>query len=684
MNKIYFPTFVFLLFLNISCTKTHSESVNLIDTTNMDLTVKPGNNFYQYVNGGWMNKINDPEAAISDLDAFSLVSKKTDSILTEYVAELIETNNYTADSDIGKGINLYKTYIDSTKRNAQGIQPLLPELQAIDQINNLNDLNQFLSENALLGGYGLYELRVGSDLKDSNKNSIFLTASGLEFPNTSYYTDKDEKTQQLKAAYKKHIAIMLQFASISVKDAEQAAENIFAIENQLAQASLTQNQMRNANLTYNPTTLAELQQLNAEINWKTIFEAAGLKNAKTLNVKQPNYIKALANVLQSQNIDEIKNYLKWKLLASKSEYLSEEIALTHQNFYNQYVFNRQPYQTIYDEEAVEVINEHLPQALGKIYVEQYFSEDAKEKVEEMITNIIEAYRIRINQLDWMDAKTKKGAIDKLDKLIIKVGYPDEWEDYSALTLFSPENGTYYENQQQLTRWQNRNNFAQYKKTVNKANWDSEDAPQEIDAYYSPSNNEILFTAAFLQPPYFDVLADDAVNYGAIGTVIGHEISHAFDDQGSQYDANGNLTNWWTDKDAAHFKTLGKKLSAYFSNLQHRPGMHLNGENTLGENIGDFGGVQAAYDALQLQQKKQKQGMIDGFTPEQRFFISYTNVWRTNATDDDVAYQIKTDYHAPDYYRSFVPLQHTDAWYKAFTISPSDSLYIGPENRIKTW
>jgi len=400
-------------------------------------------------------------------------------------------------------------------------------------------------------------------------------------------------------------------------------------------------------------------------------------------VSQPRYMTALQTILTDNNIDACKAYMRWTLLNRTAGQLSNNIGDANFDFYGKTlngILKRRPL----DERALQVVNSSIGEALGKLYVEKMFPAEAKAKAESMIRNVIQAYKVRINNLTWMSASTKVKAIEKLDKLIIKIGYPDQWKDYGTLRITgTADGGSYFENMKNIAQWTFNNDVKKLGKPVDKTEWFM--SPQTVNAYYNPSYNEIVFPAAILQPPYYDYRVDEALNYGAVGAVIGHEISHGFDDSGSRYNAEGNLVDWWTEDDLKQFTALGTALADQYSALEPYPGVHVDGKFTLGENIGDLGGVNAAYDGLQMYLKTNRgPGLIDGFTPEQRFFISWATVWRSKAREEAVKTQVKTDPHSPDNYRGYVPLQNVDAFYKAFDIKEGDKMYLAPDKRVKIW
>ncbi|HSP12215.1 MAG TPA: M13 family metallopeptidase, partial [Salegentibacter sp.] len=434
---------------------------------------------------------------------------------------------------------------------------------------------------------------------------------------------------------------------------------------------------------YNPMTVAELQNSVPALDWEKYFSEIGAKELDTIIVAQPKYMKALQGVFTQNNVEDWKTYLKWSIFNDAANALSTEIETANWEFYNKTLQGAQE-QRPRDEQALQTINWSIGEALGKLYVDEHFPAEAKEQAEEMIANIIKAYETRINNLSWMSEDTKKKAIEKLGTTTIKVGYPDEWKDYSGLEIANvDEDGSYFQNMMNVSKWRTADNMSKLGEPVDKTEWFM--SPQTVNAYYNPSYNEIVFPAAILQPPFYDYKADAAINYGGIGAVIGHEISHGFDDSGARFDAEGNLNNWWTDEDLEAFEKLGGDLADQYSKIEVLDSVFINGQFTLGENIGDLGGVNAAYDGLQIHlEENGHPGEIDGYTPEQRFFMSWATVWRTKMRDEALQSKIKTDPHSPGMYRAYVPLQNIDAFYKAFEIGEEDDMYVAPEDRVIIW
>jgi len=661
---------------------SHVQKEPGINVSYMDSKIKPSENFFQFVNGTWLGKTDIPSDRTS-WGSFNELRKKTDKDALDILKESSKNPKYKSNTDQGKAIALYKSILDTVARNKQGISPLKPYLAKIDKIKNVDDLQKFMIEMEPIGGIGFFGVNVGADFKDSNKNTVSLGLGRLGLPDRDYYVSDDKDSKEKREKYVLHVAKMLQIIGENPTQASESATKILALETAMSKARLDRVERRDARLRYNPTTIADLQKMTPAINWEKYFTAVGFPNLSTVNVDQPRYMKALQTIFTENKVADWKEYMKWTLLNNSASLLSRDIETANFDFYGKTLSGAIKQRPI-DENALQTVNASIGEALGKLYVEKVFPAEAKVKAEKMIKNIVRAYEIRINNLPWMSAETKVKAIEKLKKISIKVGYPDKWKDYSKLVIKSPsEGGSLFENSKNIMLWNHQKDVEKLSKPVDKTEWHM--TPQTVNAYYNPSYNEIVFPAAILQPPFYNYQADEAVNYGGIGAVIGHEISHGFDDSGARFNADGNLVDWWTADDLKQFTALGTALANQYSALEPLPGIHVDGKFTLGENIGDLGGVNAAYDGLQLYLKESgRPAPIDGFTPEQRFFISWGTVWRTKMRDEAIKNLVKTDPHSPGMYRGYVPLQNVDAFYEAFSIKPGDAMYVDPANRVKIW
>ncbi len=684
MNKkfMFLPVTLLMIATSTVQAQTPSAESHGINLEYMDKNVKPGDDFFRYVNGEWFDKTEIP-ADRTRWGSFDELRQNTDIDALTILKEAVNNKKLDPNSDQMKAVNVFKTYLDLDTRNKLGITPIQSTLDQINKIKNANDIVALLKEKMPEGGLGFFGLYVSSDALDSNKNTIYVSPGSIGLPDRDYYVSTDADSQDKKQKYEVHVARMLQFLGIDEASAKKQAAQVVALETKMAEARLDRVERRDRRKTYNPMSVAELQKLTPTVNWNNYLVAAGLKNVDQVVVSMPKYMETLENIFKTASADELKAYLRWTLINKNTGVLTTAIDEANFDFYSKTLTGAIAQRPI-EERALQIVNGTVGEALGKLYVEKKFPAEAKEIAKEMVDYVFKAFENRINNLPWMTPATRKGAIEKLHKSTVKIGYPDKWEDYSKLEIKSIENGgTYYENMKNVARWRFAKNMADYGKPVDKTKWGM--SPQTVNAYFNPTNNEIVFPAAILQPPFYDYKADMAVNFGGIGAVIGHEISHGFDDSGSRYNADGNLVNWWTDDDLKQFTGLGGALADQYSSLEPIPDTFVDGKFTLGENIGDLGGVNAAYDGLQLYlQDKGRPGLIDGYTPEQRFFISWGTIWRTKMRDEAIKNQVKTDPHAPGMYRSYVPLQNVDSWYKAFDIKPGDKLYISPENRVKIW
>ncbi|UMB60044.1 M13 family metallopeptidase [Lutibacter sp. A80] len=671
--------------------QTEIEKIPGIIVENMDTSVKPNDDFFRYVNGSWLDKAEIP-ADRTSWGSFNELRKKTDEDVLTILNEAIAENkfpklkdaqgNLTLESDQKKAVNFYESIMDTVTRDKQGIAPVLPFLNKIEALNNINDLQNLLTELAPYGYGGFFGFSVFNDLKDSKMNAGYVSPAGLGL-SRDYYVDQDEDTKEKRVKYIAHIAKMLQYFGDTEEMAKTNAQKIFDYEYNLAEPRFTKEESRDTRKLYNPKTIEELTALTPSINWNSYFKNLGIDSLERVIVMQPKYMEAVENIISSSSIEDIKLYLRWTTIDRAASLLNEELENANWEFYSKELTGAKQ-QRPRNERALSTLNGSIGEALGKLYVDAKFPPEAKAKAEEMIKNVMLGFEKRINALEWMSPETKIKAIEKLDKMTVKIAYPDKWKDYSELDVKAIEDGgSYFENSINIAKWNFTKNMNKLGKEVDRTEWGM--APQIVNAYFNPVNNEIVFPAAILQPPFYNYQADEAVNYGGIGAVIGHEISHCFDDSGARFDADGNLNNWWTEQDLEQFTALGKKLIDQFSAVVAIDDVNLNGEFTLGENIGDLGGINAAFDGLQIfYEKNGKPTAIDGFTPEQRFYMSWATIWRTIMRDEAMKNLIKTDPHSPGMYRAYMPLQNVDAFYEAFNIVEGDNMYLKPEDRVKIW
>jgi putative endopeptidase len=683
LNKTLLYVIPALLGLSANAQKEAATKTPGINVPFMDKSVKPSDDFFKFVNGTWLKNTEIP-ADKTRWGSFDELRQNTDKDALAILKEAATNPKYKSNTDQGKAIIMYKAAMDTVARNKQGIAPLTPYLTKINAVKNVKDLQKLMMETeAQGGGVGFFGIGIGADEKNSVRNVVSVGPGSLGLPDRDYYVSEDKDSKEKREKYVLHVAKMLQFLNESPEQAKANAEKILALEIQMSKPRLDRVERRDSKKQYNPTAIGDLQKMLPSIDWNTYIKGIGITKIDTIIVSQPRYMSSLQTLFTENKVDDWKAYMRWMLLRGASSQLSTTIETANWEFYGRTLTGALK-QRPRHEKALQVVNGTVGEALGKLYVEKMFPAEAKAKAMKMIKNVMRAYEIRINNLTWMSAETKTKAVEKLNKLTIKIGYPDKWEDYSALEVKNPEEGgSYFQNIKNVSKWSWAKDLAKLGKPVDKTEWGM--SPQTVNAYYNPSYNEIVFPAAILQPPFYNYQADEAVNYGGIGGVIGHEISHGFDDQGATYNADGNLIDWWTADDLTKFTSLGGALADQYSALEPLPGTHVDGKFTLGENIGDLGGVNAAYDGLQLYLKETgNPGLIDGYTPEQRFFISWSTIWRSKMRDEALKNQVKTDPHSPGMYRAYVPIQNVDAFYSAFDIKEGDGMFLAPEKRVKIW
>jgi putative endopeptidase len=655
-----------------------AEKIPGIILENMDRSVDPKQDFYNFVNGNWVktNSIPDDE---SRWGGFGVLRKSTRADVLEIIKTSKELGKYEEGSDQKKALLIFESELDTVARNKAGIEPIRPLLKAINSINNLRDMQTVYAKtvgvSAPFAGIG-----ANPDLNNSSMNTAWVFPGGLGLQR-DYYLDQDSKSKEIRELYKNHIARMFQFMEYDEASARKASELVLKLETQLAEPRLDKVESRDIRNFNNPRSVSQLQEITPAIDWNKFLKDMGVtQQIDTLLVMQPKYMAALNSFLKSTPIEDIKTLMTWSTIDGSASYLTTAIEKANWEFYNK-TLNGSKQMRPAEERALETVNGSVGEAIGKLYVEAKFPPEAKEKAEKMIANVIKAFQNRIKVLDWMTEDTKAKAIEKLDKFTVKIAYPDEWEDYSKMMV--KEGNSFAENMLAVGKWALEKNISEIGQPVDKKKWGM--PPQTVNAYFNPLNNEIVFPAAILQPPFYNYTADEAVNYGGIGAVIGHEISHAFDDSGARFDGDGNVNNWWTPEDLAEFEKRGNALAEQYSAIEVMDSVYINGKFTLGENIGDLGGVLGAYDGLQLFfEENGRPEDIDGFTAEQRFFMSWATVWRTLTREDALRTQIKTDPHSPGIYRATQPLKNIDAFYEAFDIKEGDAMYLAPEKRVRIW
>lgn len=647
-----------------------------IKIENLDKTALPGADFYQYACGGWI-KANPLSPEYARFGTFDQLAENNRQQLKELIEELSvqESAPGTIAQKIG---DIYNMAMDSVKLNAEGVAPIRAELDKIAALKANGNMAGFVAEMRRKGFDPYFALYVGPDDKNSKMNIAVTMQSGLSLGEREYYLEEDEHMKDIRDKYKMHVGKMFQLAGASELEAQKAANDVLEIETRLAKAAYDNVKLRDPQLNYHKMTVADLKKTFPGIDWKTYFKVVGLEGLQEINVGQPETLKEVAEIWKTVPLDIQKSYLQWKVLDAAASYLSDDFVNQNFDFYGK-TLSGTPELKARWKRAVGTVNGVLGEAVGQMYVEKYFPAAAKERMVALVQNLQTALGERIKNLSWMSEDTKVKALEKLSTIYIKVGYPDKWRDYSGLEI---KDDSYWNNIVRSNEFDFDYMIADAGKPVDRDKWYM--TPQTVNAYYSPTTNEICFPAGILQSPFFDMNADDAFNYGAIGVVIGHEMTHGFDDQGRQYDKEGNLSDWWTAADAESFVNRAQVMVNHFDNIEVLPGLNGNGKLTLGENIADHGGLQVAYTAFQEATAAQPLPVADGFTPEQRFFLAYANLWAANIRDEQIRLLTKSDPHSLGRWRVNGALPHINAWYEAFHIQESDPLYLAPEERVSIW
>lgn len=643
------------------------------DKSGMDTTVSPGQDFFRYANGTWLKnaKIPASEAAWGSFyEVYDQNLKDLHSILEQAAKD-------PEGADQKKIGDFYASGMDTVGIDKRGIEPLKPELAKIDAIKDLKGLVAFAADGFKDGEGHLFGFYVGQDDRISTKNAVIFSQTGLGLPNRDYYFSKTPEETKIRAEYVKYIAKLFTLAGADSVAAAKQAEGIMKLETAIAQSHLTPVELRDPVKNYNKFAVADFQKQVPAFDWKDLLKRFEL-TTDTILVSQPNYYKALAGLLKTQPLDVWKAKFKFETLNGSASSLSNPFRTARFDFYGR-LLNGQKAQKERWKTMVSRTDASLGEVLGKVFAEKYFPAEAKERMLTLVNNLQKVYETRINNLDWMSAETKKRAVEKLNTFVKKIGYPDKWKNYDDVTV---DRNKFYENLVSVSKHDYKEMVGKLGKPVDRSEWGM--TPPTVNAYYNPQMNEIVFPAGILRFPFFDLNADDAINYGAIGAVIGHEMTHGFDDQGRQYDKEGNLKDWWTKDDAAKFMKKADGVVKQYSEFTVLNNLHVNGALTLGENLADIGGVAIAYDAFKLTEQGKGDKKIDGLTPDQRFFLAFAQVWRIKATDEQLRTQVNTDPHSPDQFRVNGALSNTPAFYKAFNIKPGDKMYRADADRANIW
>lgn len=679
MNKKNYVAVATLAFAMLtSCAgQKEAKSTSGIDLANMDTTVSAGTDFFRYACGGW-NDAHPLTAEYSRYGTFDELFENSQKQLRELIEGLAAQKNNQAGSAAQKIGDLYNMAMDSVTLNKQGAEPVKAMLDKIAGLKDKSEIVPMMTEMAHIGIGTYFHSYVYADPKNSSLNIFQMGQGGINLGEKEYYLDTDSITQNIREQYKLYIGKLFQLAGFSEADAQQKVADVMEIETAIAKVSRSATELRDPEANYHKMSFDELKKTIAGIDWDAYMKGLGIQAPAELNVEQVEPIQEVARLMNTLPLSKHVSYLEYNLLDAAASCLSDDFVAARFDFYGKVLSGRQVNQPRW-KRAVNSVNGMLGDLVGEMYVEKYFPAAAKERMVKLVKNLQTALGERIDAQEWMSDSTKIRAHEKLAAFHVKVGYPDKWKDYSKLEI---KNDSYWANVCRASEWGFNDMYSRIGKPVDKDEWLM--TPQTVNAYYNPSTNEICFPAAILQPPFFNMEADDAANYGAIGVVIGHEMTHGFDDQGRQFDKDGNLTDWWAPGDADRFKERAQVMVDFFNKIEVLPGLQANGELTLGENLADHGGLNVAYLAFQNATKDAPLGVVDGFTPEQRFFLAYATLWAGNIRDEQIRVYTKSDPHSLGKWRVNGALPHIQAWYDAFHITPSDPLYVAPENRVNVW
>ena len=647
-----------------------------IKKSDMDTKVNPGVDFYDYANGNWQKNVTIPP----QYPMWGTFFELRDNNLDMLHKILLQTQKESAKhgSNVQMVGDFFVSGMDTTEIEKLGYSPIVPELKKIDALNNLDDFYKELADIHLGYSNAIFSFSSGADFKDSKMEIAQLDQSGLGLPNRDYYTKEDDHSKKIREQYVQHVKKMFELTGVDSSSALKDANMVMNIETMLAKASLTNVEMRDPKKVYNKMSLSKIEDIAPNFNWSLYLKNLGVSNPGEINVAEPGFVKAVSNMMKEVSLNDWKTYLKWNVIRSSANYLSSPFVQERFDFYGTTLTGSKEMQPRW-KRVLQAIDNSIGDQLGQLYVKDYFPPAAKTKAKQIVMNLIHTFGERIKNLDWMSDATKKQALTKLNAITIKIGYPDKWKNYNGLEITK---GSYFQNAINSSIFNYRKDLEKIGKPVDKTEWEM--TPQTVNAYYEPVNNEIVFPAAILQPPFFDMNADDAVNYGAMGCVIGHEMTHGFDDQGRQFDATGNMRDWWTKQDEENFNKKAELIVEQYDSFTPVDTLHINGKLTLGENIADLGGVNISFNAFEKTKQYKENKPIDGFTPAQRFFLSYANVWKTKAREQMARMLLQVDPHSPGKYRVIGPLSNTPAFWKAFDVKPGQPM-MNPKDKLpKIW
>ncbi len=646
-----------------------------IDTAGFDRSVRPQDDFFRYVHGGWLKTAQIP-ADRSSVGSFAALDEQSNAAMRQIIEQAAAATNRQPGSDLQKVGDLYRSYMDTAAIEAAGIRPIQGELARIAALGDRRQLPELFASLQRIGVQAPFSFSVRQDSRQATRYIAAVGQSGLGLPDRDYYLKQDANFQQTRAAYQTYVETLFRLAG--QPDPAGAARSVIALETQLAGRHWDRARSRDREATYNLKTAAELDRLTPGFSWTRYLQAAGAERTPGVVVSQPDYLQAMDSILGRTPLPVVKQYLTYKVLDDAAATLPRAFAQARFDFRDRVLSGTQQPRPRWNR-AVAAVNRNLGEAAGRLYVERHFTPAQKARMEELVANLLAAYKEGIDQLDWMSPATKAQAQAKLARFTVKIGYPERWRDYSSMEI---RPGDLAGNLRRASEFRHAEMVARLGRPIDRGEWGM--TPQTVNAYYSSTMNEIVFPAAILQPPFFNPDADDAVNYGAIGAVIGHEISHGFDDQGSRSDGEGNLRNWWSDSDLAEFKTRGDALVEQYGAFEPVPGTRINGRLTLGENIGDLSGVTMAYNAYRRSLGGREAPVIGGFTGDQRFFLGFAQIWRAKAREAALRQQLLSDPHSPGEFRANVPLRNMPQFYAAFGVKEGDKMYLPADKRVKVW
>ncbi|MDQ1353452.1 MAG: putative endopeptidase [Acidobacteriota bacterium] len=682
MLKIYRYTILTVLIglLFIPSVLPGAETVKIFDPADMDTTANPADDFYQYAVGGWL-KNNPIPAEYTQWGSFDQLADANSKELKELLEYAAADTTAAPNSIIRKIGDFYSTAMDETKIEAEGLKPLEEELNFIDEARDAKGIQKLMAYFHTRQVFPLFLLGALPDAKNSRMNILWLYQGGLGLPDRDYYIEENDRAKSIRAEYLKHLTNMFQLLNETPEKASLSAQAVMSIETRLAKASMTRLELRNPKALYNKKNLQELAQMAPNFDFIAYFKNIGLENPQDIdnyiNVGQPKFFQEISAMMSEVTPEQWKPYFRWQLVRSSAPYLSSAFVKERFNFYDKFLSGQKEMKPRW-KRSINEMNRTIGEAVGQLYVKKYFPPEAKTRAYELVMNLKKVFAQRIKKVAWMSDETKKKALAKLETFGVKIGYPDKWIDYSTLET---KRDSYILNILRANRFDFNRDIKKIGRLVDREEWDI--YPQIVNAYYNPLMNEIIFPAGILQPPFFDFKADDAVNYGAIGAAIGHEMTHGFDDQGRQFDKDGNMNDWWTKEDEEKFKARTEVFVRQYENYVVVDDAHMNGKLSLGENIADLGGLNIAYDAL-MSVLPENPAKIDGFTPQQRFFLSWARVWRENIRKEALLLGLKTDVHPPSKFRTIGPLSNIPAFYKAFDVKPGAAMYRPEKEQASIW